>query len=267
MTAQPFLSTNDYAEYPPCDTLKPFISCFWGTQQSVSDNKAIASQPSLVIPDTCMDIIFTIDSATNAMSAHYVGISDQPFIANANNQASVSCFAIRFHFWAVHLFADTSMQNSLNSSQDLELYFCGWKNYFKNMLTQTCTLSERITMAEKFLLSKLNLDKCNHNVLNAVYCILKSNGTQRIKEISTYTTLSQRQLERLFLEHIGISIKKASNLVRYQNVWHDIVYSQNFNVHDAIEKYGYTDQSHLLKEFTKYHSITPTQAKNLALRH
>jgi AraC-like DNA-binding protein len=264
MTAHPFLS-NGYTEHPPCDALKPFISCFWGTQQSICDREAIVNQPTLVIPDTCMDIIFTIDSATNAVSAHYIGISDEPFLAHANNQVSVSCFAIRFHFWAVHLFADTSMQDSLNASQDLEFYFSGWKNYFKNMLTQTCTLSQRIEMAEKFLLSKLNLDKCNPNVLNAIYCILKSNGTQPIKEVSAYTVLSQRQLERLFLKHIGISAKKVSSLVRYQKVWQDVLCSQNFNVYDAVEKYNYTDQSHLLNEFTKYHSVTPTQAKNLAL--
>lgn len=157
------------------------------------------------------------------------------------------------------------MHNSLNTSEDLEFYFSGWKNYFKNMLTQTHTLSERIQMTEQFLLSKLDLDKCNTNVLNAIYYILKSNGTQPIKEVSAYTVLSQRQLERLFLRHIGISAKKVSNLVRYQKVWQDVLYSQNFNVYDAVEKYRYTDQSHLLNEFTKYHSVTPTQAKNLAL--
>jgi AraC-like DNA-binding protein len=264
MTAHPFLSANHYIECLPCDALKPFISCFWGTQEPLCDKETIVSKPTLVIPDTCMDIIFMIDSATNTVSAHYIGISDEPFLAHANSQVSVSCFAIRFHFWAVHLFADTSIQNSLNTSQDIEFYFSGWKNYFENMLTQTHTLSERITMSEKFLLSKLNLDKCNTNVLNAIYCILKSNGTQPIKEVSAYTVLSQRQLERLFLKHIGISAKKVSNLVRYQKVWQDVLYSQNFNVYDAVEKYRYTDQSHLLNEFTKYHSVTPTQAKNLA---
>lgn len=96
MTAQPFLSTNDYAEHPPCDTLKPFISCFWGTQEPICSREAIVSKPTLVIPDTCMDIIFTIDTATNAIRAHYIGISDEPFLANANNEVSVSCFAIRF---------------------------------------------------------------------------------------------------------------------------------------------------------------------------
>jgi AraC-like DNA-binding protein len=68
-------------------------------------------------------------------------------------------------------------------------------------------------------------------------------------------------MERLFLEHIGISIKKISSLVRYQNVWQDIAYSRVFDIQDLVEKYGYTDQSHLLNEFTKYHGITPKQAK------
>lgn len=67
-------------------------------------------------------------------------------------------------------------------------------------------------------------------------------------------------MERLFLKHIGVSMKKVSSLVRYQNIWQEIVYGKNFNIQDAVMKYGYTDQSHLINEFKKYHGITPNQA-------
>lgn len=265
ITAQPFLSTNSYTEIPPCDQLKPFVACFWGTQELGLGNELSRVEPKLVIPDTCMDIIFTLDCCTNHFEANYVGISDSPFLAGTNNQRSISCFGIRFYFWAVHLFADESMKDSFNSFENIDAYFNGWKEHFNNILTQASSLRERIHKAEQFLHMKLNLNKCNPHVLNAVYNILKTNGSERIKDVIAYSTLSQRQLERLFLDHIGVSIKKVSSLIRYQNLWQEIVYSYNFNVNDAVEKYRYTDQSHLINEFTKYHSLTPTQAKKLAL--
>jgi AraC-like DNA-binding protein len=133
------------------------------------------------------------------------------------------------------------------------------------MLIHAHTIEERIPIAEKFLLSKLDLNKKNNNVLNATYSILNSKGAKPIKEVCAYTALSQRQLERLFLEHIGISIKKVSSLVRYQNVWQEVAYSEVFDIQDSVEKYRYADQSHLLKEFKKYHGVTPIQAKKIML--
>lgn len=250
----------------PCDDLKPYIATFWGTEGPKSDIPNEGT-PLLVIPDTCVDIIFEMDHRTNLFSGHYSGINDRPFMASSVVETTlVSCFAIRFHFWAVRLFSDYHMRDSLNIFADSHDYFNGWNSFFENMLIQTRTLKERIPIAEKFLLSKLDLNKSNNNVLNATYCILNSKGMKPITEVCAHTALGQRQMERLFLEHIGISIKKTSSLVRYQNVWQDVAYSQVFDIQDAVEKYGYTDQSHLLNEFTKYHGVTPNQAKKIVFK-
>lgn len=254
---------NVVNKYVPCDALKPYIATFWGTECPKSDIPNEGS-PLLVIPDTCVDIIFEMDHRTNRFRGHYSGINDRPFMVSSVVETTlVSCFAIRFYFWAVRLFSDYHMRDSLNIFEDSNVYFNGWNSFFENMLNQTRTIKERISIAEKFLLSKLDLNKRNNNVLNATYYILNSKGTKPIKEVCAYTALSQRQLERLFLEHIGISIKKVSSLVRYQNVWQDVVYSRVFDIQDSVEKYGYTDQSHLLNEFKRFHGVTPNQAKKI----
>lgn len=56
------------------------------------------------------------------------------------------------------------------------------------------------------------------------------------------------------------ALKPLSSLFRYQHVWRDAVYSKNFCVQDAVFRYGYTDQAHLLKEFKKFHSVTTREA-------
>lgn len=63
-------------------------------------------------------------------------------------------------------------------------------------------------------------------------------------------------MERLFHEYIGMTPKKLSNLVRYQCLWRDIVSQSHFNILDAVYKYGYTDSSHLKREFKRYHSMS-----------
>lgn len=263
----PITAQNPHAgnSYHPCEPLRPYIATFWGTEAPQFELPA-EGKPVLVIPDTCSDIIFEMDYRTNRFSAHYHGINDRPFMASSVVETTLySCFAIRFHFWAVHLFADDWLTDSLNISIESGSYFHGWDSFFEEMMSKTRTLQERIPLAEQFLLSKLKRNKSNDNLLNAAYRILRTNGSGSIKDVCSYTAVSQRQIERLFLQRVGLPMKKLSNLVRYQRVWQDIVYSPSgFDIQDAVAKYGYTDQAHLLNEFKRYHGLTPHQAQKLA---
>ena len=74
-------------------------------------------------------------------------------------------------------------------------------------------------------------------------------------------------LERLFHEYVGITPKKISNLIRYQFLWRDILCEPDFDVLSAVHKYGYTDQSHLLREFKRYHSMDIHEARTIALKY
>lgn len=79
--------------------------------------------------------------------------------------------------------------------------------------------------------------------------------------------MSTRQLERLFHEYIGITPKKISNIIRYQFLWRDILYEPHFDILNAVYKYGFTDQSHLMREFKKYHSMDINSARVIAFKN
>lgn len=36
ITATPFQCTEEYMEFVPCDALKPYIRCFWGSKKAVA---------------------------------------------------------------------------------------------------------------------------------------------------------------------------------------------------------------------------------------
>ena len=67
-------------------------------------------------------------------------------------------------------------------------------------------------------------------------------------------------IERVFNENMGISPKSYFSLIRYQLLWQDMIFNKNFSVLDAVEEYGYTDQSHLLKDFKRKHLMLPKNA-------
>jgi AraC-like DNA-binding protein len=267
ITAQPFLNDKNYTEIQPCEALKPYICCFWGTPKHYSNIATIEIKDKLVIPDTCMDIIFNIDIDKNELSDLFAGISDTTFKDKAKNVTStISFFAIRFYSWAVPMFSDESMKYSLNAFVGVEAYFKYFKSDLQGILVSNSLILDRVAKVEEYLLKKLDLNKQNSNVMNALYKVLNSRGTANIAELTSFTTVSQRQLERLFLEYVGVSPKKLSGFVRYQYLWQDILFDINFNIQDAVSKYGYTDQSHLLNDFKKYHSLSPIDARMFAYK-
>ena len=57
----------------------------------------------------------------------------------------------------------------------------------------------------------------------------------------------------------------TSSLVRYQYLWNELLTTPVFDVMDAVHHYGFSDQSHLLHEFKKYHTMLPEEARKYAL--
>ena len=98
-----------------------------------------------------------------------------------------------------------------------------------------------------------------------MYRMIGTNGTLSITALANDEQTSTRRLERMFHRYIGMSPKKISTLIRYQQVLRDAVLYPDFDIQDAVLKYGYTDQSHLLHEFCRFHTMTPREARAYAL--
>lgn len=131
-------------------------------------------------------------------------------------------------------------------------------------LPELKTLQEKASFVERQLIKRLSDVKENAVVNATIQNILINQGSLDISNLAKESFVSTRQLERLFHEYIGITPKKLSNLIRYQFLWRDILCELDFDVLSAVHKYGYTDQSHLLREFKRYHSMDIHRARVMA---
>ncbi|MBI6874815.1 helix-turn-helix domain-containing protein [Clostridium aciditolerans] len=256
--------SDNYMEIVPCNDLNPYIRCFWGSPAPYRNKESTVSNLSrnLVIPDCCMDIIFDIDYCSNKLDNLFCSINDSPFYtAEVKKSSIVSTFGIRFNFWAVHLFSDKDLPKACNEFSEVDNYFKNLKKDIENIVIKYHSIKERVYHVEKLLLRKLyNKPFSNSNLLNGVYHILQAKGATTISNISQYTCVSSRQLERIFREYIGITPKKCCSLVRYQNIWKDLVYKRNLSFSDITYNYGYSDQAHMINDFKKYHGSTPSKS-------
>ncbi|SEO91475.1 Helix-turn-helix domain-containing protein [Amphibacillus marinus] len=261
ITATPFTRHQAYIEIAPTKALAPYVCCFWGTTKSIWR----LPQDTLVIPDTCMDIIFDVNFTKNTIRQSFCGIQDQSFLAQSAGPATFSfTFAIRFYAWSVALFTDEDMRFSLNQFADPEQYFKTFRKELEQKLIDSHTIAERIKYAETYLLKRINTKRENAHVMNAINQMLVNKGNLQLKDIIEHTAISQRQLERLFKQFTGVSPKKLAALIRHQYLWQQIAYQNSINIHDVVSKYGFYDQAHLLNSFKQYHTLTPKQALALA---
>ena len=262
LTARPFLRDNTYEEHLPCKELRPYVSCFWSSE---GIEKSSADRLVRVIPDTCMDIIIDINYAKQTIKSRLCGMQDYAvMVEQGKEQEETIRFAVRFPFWAVRRFLKLDMSDLYNQTIDLDLLIPGCSAAFEELF-YCRSLAERIAWMESYLLGIFDPEGYNSNLYNSIEYLLRSKGGSRIKDISEYSAVSQRQLERLFKQEIGISIKRTASLIRYQNVWREVIQQNTFDIQEAAVRYGYADQSHLLNEFKRFHGLYPSQAKREAL--
>lgn len=262
ITALPLKNDSSYLEVLPCKALRPYIRCFWGTNGPITIEKSENEKSGIVTPDTCMDIIFYTNFTENIVTSRFCGINDLTFenYANNNKKRMESTFAIRFYAWSAILFSEEDMSEVKNQFFDAGYHFSSITAMMEPKLFDTVTMEKNIKTAEDVLLNCLHSERMNHSITDAVFQILNHRGNLKMGQIAKEIGLSDSQLERNFKKNIGISPKKLASLVRYQYLWNDIMFSKEFRVLDAVEKYGYSDQSHLLRDFKQYHSMLPRDA-------
>ena len=259
--AVPFTQNAAYTELAPPPVLRPYIRCFWGTTEPVHPSDAVG----LVIPDTCMDIIFEVDETQGSVIDSFCAIDERAYHPGGKPIARPSStFAIRFYAWTAALFAERPLSGSKNQSFAARAFFPSLLKELTPILLRGASLNERAAAASVILTRRLDSLRVDPCLMNAVDGIVSARGTRKIDDLAALGGISRKRLERVFNEQMGISPKAFSALVRYQLLWQDLCFGTEPSVLDLVEKYGYFDQAHLLNDFKRHHTMTPAQALRYA---
>lgn len=259
VTAQPALNSLYYSETAPCEALSPYIRCFWGTLRPVSGAAAFAER-MLVIPDGCMDVIFRADISNGTVTSAFCGMdtngaSGGRFVAYPGSTAT---FGVRFYLWGASLFSSRELSGTGCRTVNAWELFPEFCRRMSEYLGYGNTLIQNARYAEGLLMERLA--EPDSNMMNALYLMLTHNGSVTSRELEIHTGCSRKRLERIFRECTGSTPKSAASVLRYQLMWQEMLTSPDFSVLDAVVKYGYYDQPHLLNDFRRRHTMTPQAA-------
>jgi len=127
-------------------------------------------------------------------------------------------------------------------------------------LQELRSLEQVIARIEKFLTGLLLQSKATVNTtfLNSLSLIEQSRGKKSIKEIALATKTSERTLQKIFLENVGLTPKEFSRVYRFSQVIRSMG-DNTFSWQYAVHHLGYYDQAHFLNDFRRVSGLNPSQ--------
>jgi AraC-like DNA-binding protein len=144
---------------------------------------------------------------------------------------------------------------------------CAYKSDFLNadelflneQLAVSKDVSEKIEIISTFLFSRITRNNISRNpaIQYSLTQIMKANGNISLPKLQKELKISERSLERKFMEHVGISPKLYSRICRFQSALRQLKSNSYSKLTDIAYDNGYADQSHFIRAFKEFAGFSP----------
>lgn len=255
----------------PRPELQPFIDTFWVFENDfgvpTDDSRVIAPNGKAKFIYSYLNGLSTIDNGVQtdykAQDIFFIGIWDKPVTLTSKTRTT-GTIGIELTPNGLHRFTRLSAFEIVNKIYSFtDIYGLAGRDLLER-LSNTIKIEDKITELQRFLVNIIELTNRNNTLIDySVHLIKNSSGIVTIKELEKKMGYSKRYLDMLFKEHLGISPKTYSGIVRFQsfyNLWANDE-SSSFYGDNLYEVYY--DQAHFIKEFKKYTGHSPKQYANL----
>ncbi|MBS1565207.1 MAG: AraC family transcriptional regulator [Bacteroidetes bacterium] len=242
-------------ESPPA--LRDTIKCFW------YDSKDFGEQSSgfEVTPDGYAEIIFYFGSLRSDYyyegrqplpSPFMMGLLNQPVVFYTKNRLEI--IGIRCFPWTV--FDLLGLAAGKESVRIFEHPVAQLQSAL-NEWVQAGRIDEAINEVKQYFLRARSQIAVDSMLYKAGVAMMKANGTLPVSEVASVAHATVRTLERNFKQSSGHTVKDVSGLMRFEQVRNRLWLYPDTNIAGLAHELGYTDQSHLSREFKRYSGTTP----------
>jgi AraC-like DNA-binding protein len=94
-------------------------------------------------------------------------------------------------------------------------------------------------------------------VVRAAEALRRSRGRAGVEALAGFVGLSSRHLRRAFTSAVGMSPKATARMIRFHRVLAATDGVRSVDWADTALRFGYSDQAHLIHEFTAFTGFTP----------
>jgi AraC-like DNA-binding protein len=230
-----------YRALPVPDAIRAFVDGIWSYRGR--------GVPHRVLPDGCLDFIVNLGSGRGAV----VGPMSRAIVVPVRD--GVTSFGVRFRPGHAARFIDAHASELLDTQGALgALTRVGM---LAERLAEAPSDAERVSTIQRILLEAgARTRAADALVEHAVTQIARTRGQIAVHALAAGVGLSERQLERRFLERVGLGPKRLARITRFERAL-GLLERRELSQAEIAARAGYSDEPHLLRDFRALAGITP----------
>lgn len=262
------LRTMHYQEFPPSVALAPYIRCLWLFE---ADHGTAGGEVQRIVPDGFPELILHYGAQYSEISedgrdflqprALMAGQISRPLILKPGTRSGV----IGVRFWPTGARAVLGLRMIELTNQRLDVSTL-WGRHADLLLDEVDgmpTPSARIAAVERFLSARLLHRQQYKPDLAIAHCVASlraTGGSVSVDALARQAGLSSRQIERRFLDHVGVPPRLFASILRFRRVFDSIEQEPERPAKwtEAALSAGYFDQAHMIRDFRRFAGLQPT---------
>lgn len=248
----------NYYRISPSPRLSPYVKYFWVGEAQASQEKNFTHH---AVATSGSRMVFHCKGQFEARQGEewrksFSSGMQGPSSTNARYRAceNTGIFGIDFSPFAIPFLFSMPATELTNQFVDLKILLGRKGQELEERIFLAPTDQERVRLATHFLESSLTMAGPSY-VLEAVVRLTSCKGLIRIPALVKELSISQRQLERSFLDMVGFPPKTYARILRFEAVL--ARFQQGDSLTELALAGGYFDQAHFIHDFREFTGLPP----------
>ncbi|AZA89925.1 transcriptional activator FtrA [Chryseobacterium nakagawai] len=248
-----------HQEFEAPEELRDSIKCFWYNSRDYGEWLSSFE----VMPDGYVEIIFHFGGGCSIShdgnveelpSPFLMGLLNQPAVFYSQNRLEI--IGVRCFPWSVFDLLGLLPRKSKNG-----IYL------FEHPVAKLQTILKQKILAGRIDDAIMEVKQCFMDIRSQVpvdsmlfkagVALKRTKGSIPVSQIAAAAHTTVRTLERKFKQSSGHTVKDVSGLMRFEQVRNHLWLYPESNIAGLAQELGYSDQSHLSREFKRYTGVTP----------
>ena len=226
----------------PSKSLKSYINTYWTSYNPTNEYIDVP-----IVPNGCIYMIWKNGNISLS------GLTTSAYVLNIAPQDRF--FGIEFKPYVLALLLDGDVSTFNDKSIDLK---CVNEKLEHDMRTIIEKYSEPHDSLNRLFETYFADTVIDETLLKTLKLIEQSYGNMSVSDLVNNVEVHSKKLERLFVQYLGVSVKKFSKIVRFGEM-HKVLSEEGMEnlVHEVLDK-GYFDQAHFNRDFKKLTGVHPS---------
>lgn len=258
-----------FREFYPNPSLSVYIDSYF----VVDTANVFEDVTDLVVPDGTFGMLFIDDQESIRRN---LGIEAPPITLKKTSvfgqktkpvnyfysKGNESSFGIKINPAGLALFLDQNLKEFKDQFIEIDLLDNGMLLKMENKVLEANTIAGKISVIENFVLERLSIFKYNPDYIlfiNMVGYIKEKRGEIRFDFLTRHFNVNYKKVERLFHRFLGITPKTYIRIVRLAATIHYFSKHEPESLTQTGYEMGFFDQSHFIREFKAFTSLSPRE--------